>query len=80
MTSKLAFEEWRQAFAKSKLLCAAMVDRMLHGAYQIILDCDSYCKLREQMDKQKRVEKELVKLPENSPTKMGIIEMPKSLN
>ena len=58
VTSNLAFEEWREAFAENKLLGAATVDRMLHGAYQIVLDGESYRKPRGQMDKQKKVEKE----------------------
>ncbi len=33
-------------------------DRMLHGAYPIVLDGESYRKPREEMDKQKKVEKE----------------------
>ena len=44
VTSNLAFKEWREAFTDNKLLGAATVDRMMHGAYQIVLDGESYRK------------------------------------
>jgi len=43
----LAFEEWHQAFADNKLLGAATIDRMLHGAYQLVLDGESYRRPRD---------------------------------
>ncbi|MEI6769795.1 MAG: IS21-like element helper ATPase IstB [Betaproteobacteria bacterium] len=48
VTSNLAFKEWREAFTDNKLLGAATVDRMMHGAYQIVLDGESYRKPRPQ--------------------------------
>ena len=47
VTSNLAFEEWHQAFADNKLLGAATIDRMLHGAYQLVLDGESYRRPRD---------------------------------
>jgi DNA replication protein DnaC len=57
VTSNLAFAEWQEAFADNKLLGAATVDRMMHGAYQIVLDGESYRKPRDQKARPQTVEK-----------------------
>jgi DNA replication protein DnaC len=41
ITSNLDFSEWGEAFP-NRLLGAATVDRMRHGAYRVILDGNSY--------------------------------------
>jgi len=41
ITSNLDFPEWGEAFP-NKLLGAATIDRLLHGAYRVILDGRSY--------------------------------------
>ena len=41
ITSNLDFAEWGDAFP-NKLLAAATLDRLRHGAYRVILDGDSY--------------------------------------
>ena len=46
VTSNLDFDEWPQPFAENKLLGVATLDRLNHGAYQIILDAQSYRKPR----------------------------------
>lgn len=51
VTSNLDFDEWSQAFAENKLLGAATLDRLNHGAYQIILDAQSYRKPRSLLSK-----------------------------
>jgi DNA replication protein DnaC len=45
-TSNLDFDEWPEAFPDNKLLGAATLDRMNHGAYRIVLDGQSYRKPR----------------------------------
>ncbi|CAL8481232.1 protein of unknown function (plasmid) [Caballeronia sp. S22] len=42
MTSNLDFSEWGDAFPANRMLGAATLDRLRHGAYRIILDGDSY--------------------------------------
>jgi DNA replication protein DnaC len=42
LTSNLDFGEWGEAFPANKLLGAATLDRLRHGAYRLILDGDSY--------------------------------------
>jgi len=42
ITSNLDFSEWRDAFPSNKMLGAATLDRIRHGAYRVILDGDSY--------------------------------------
>jgi DNA replication protein DnaC len=42
LTSNLDFSEWGDAFPANKMLGAATLDRLRHGAYRIILDGDSY--------------------------------------
>nr|WP_323444705.1 ATP-binding protein [Leptospirillum ferriphilum] len=41
VTSNLHFEEWGEAFP-NRLLGAATLDRLRHGAYCIVLEGDSY--------------------------------------
>jgi DNA replication protein DnaC len=42
LTSNLDFTEWGDAFPANKMLGAATLDRLRHGAYRIVLDGDSY--------------------------------------
>jgi DNA replication protein DnaC len=42
VTSNLDFHEWGDAFPANKLLGAATLDRLRHGAYRIILEGESY--------------------------------------
>ena len=42
LTSNLDFTEWGDAFAVNRMLGAATLDRLLHGAYRVILDGRSY--------------------------------------
>jgi DNA replication protein DnaC len=41
LTSNLSFEEWGEAFP-NRLLGAATIDRLRHGAYRLILEGESY--------------------------------------
>jgi DNA replication protein DnaC len=41
ITSNLDYSEWNDAF-HNKLLRAATLDRIMHGAYQVVLDGKSY--------------------------------------
>jgi DNA replication protein DnaC len=41
-TSNLDFEEWGDAFPGNKMLGAATLDRIRHGAYRVILDGPSF--------------------------------------
>lgn len=41
-TRNLDFGEWGDAFPANKMLGAATLDRLVHGAYRLILDGDSY--------------------------------------
>ena len=45
ITSNLDFTEWGDAFL-NKLLGAATLDRLRHNAYRLILEGESYRKLR----------------------------------
>ncbi|QLA15725.1 IS21-like element helper ATPase IstB [Desulfolutivibrio sulfoxidireducens] len=47
ITSNLDFDEWGEAF-QNKLLGAATVDRLRHGAYRVILNGKSYRTPREE--------------------------------
>jgi len=38
ITSNLAAEEWQEAFSTNKMLGAATVDRLMHGAHSIVLE------------------------------------------
>lgn len=42
MTSNLDFPEWGDAFTSNKMLGAATLDRLRHGAYRVVLDGASY--------------------------------------
>ncbi|WP_179196295.1 ATP-binding protein, partial [Caballeronia sordidicola] len=42
LTSNLDFPEWGEAFPGNKMIGAATLDRLRHGAYKIILDGESY--------------------------------------
>jgi len=42
ITSNLDCDEWLEAFPGNRMLGAATLDRLRHGAYRIILDGDSY--------------------------------------
>jgi DNA replication protein DnaC len=42
LTSNLDFSEWGDAFPANKMLSAATLDRLRHGAYRIELDGESY--------------------------------------
>ena len=42
ITSNLDFSEWGDAFPSNKMLGAATLDRIRHGAYRVILDGESY--------------------------------------
>ena len=42
ITSNLDFSEWGDAFPSNKMLGAATLDRIRHGAYRVVLDGDSY--------------------------------------
>lgn len=42
VTSNLDFNEWGDAFPANKMLGAATLDRLRHGAYRVILDGASY--------------------------------------
>jgi energy-coupling factor transporter ATP-binding protein EcfA2 len=42
LASNLDFSEWGDAFAGNRILGAATLDRLRHGAYRIVLDGDSF--------------------------------------
>jgi len=42
VTSNLDFEEWGDAFPANRMLGAATLDRLRHGAYRIVLEGPSY--------------------------------------
>ena len=42
VTSNLDFDEWGAAFPANKMLGAATLDRLRHGAYRVILEGESY--------------------------------------
>ncbi|MCC9003246.1 MAG: IS21-like element helper ATPase IstB [Candidatus Competibacter sp.] len=42
LTSNLDFTEWGDAFPANKMLGAATLDRLRHGAYRVVLDGASY--------------------------------------
>jgi DNA replication protein DnaC len=42
LTSNLHFDEWGAAFAANKMIGAATLDRLRHGAYKLVLDGESY--------------------------------------
>lgn len=53
LTSNLDFPEWGEAFPANKMIGAATLDRLRHGAYKIILDGDSYRGLKSATEKSK---------------------------
>jgi len=59
VTSNLAFDEWSEAFPDNKLLAAATLDRLNHGAYRIVLEGDSYRKPRASTGKKPTVETDI---------------------
>jgi DNA replication protein DnaC len=42
LTSNLDFPEWGEAFPGNKMIGAATLDRLRHGAHKIVLDGESY--------------------------------------
>lgn len=46
LTSNLDFSEWGAAFPGNKMLGAATLDRLRHGAYRVVLDGESYRSLK----------------------------------
>lgn len=53
LTSNLDFPEWGEAFPGNKMIGAATLDRLRHGAYKIILDGDSYRSQKAMPEKSK---------------------------
>ena len=53
LTSNLDFPEWGEAFPGNKMMGAATLDRLRHGAHKIILDGESYRSLKPNSDKSK---------------------------
>lgn len=55
ITSNLDFAEWGDAFPANKMLGAATIDRLRHGAYRVVLDGASYRAPRPVADEPKSV-------------------------
>jgi len=53
LTSNLDFTEWGEAFVANKMIGAATLDRLRHGAYRVVLDGESYRSLRPTPEKAK---------------------------
>jgi DNA replication protein DnaC len=53
LTSNLDFPEWGEAFPGNKMIGAATLDRLRHGAHKIILDGESYRSLKPGSEKSK---------------------------
>lgn len=53
LTSNLDFPEWGEAFPGNKMIGAATLDRLRHGAHKIILDGESYRGLKPGSEKPK---------------------------
>ena len=53
LTSNLDFDEWGEAFASNKMVGAATLDRLRHGAYRVVLDGESYRSLKPMPEKSK---------------------------
>lgn len=53
LTSNLDFNEWGDAFPANKVLGAATLDRLRHGAYRVVLDGESYREPRPLPESQK---------------------------
>ncbi|MDB5842243.1 MAG: putative transposase-related ATP-binding protein [Herminiimonas sp.] len=55
LISNLDFPEWGEAFPGNKMIGAATLDRLRHGAHKIILDGESYRSLKPGAEKAKPV-------------------------
>jgi DNA replication protein DnaC len=44
LTSNLDFSEWRVAFPDNRILGAATLDRLRHGAYRVVIEGESFRK------------------------------------
>ncbi|MDZ4396483.1 IS21-like element helper ATPase IstB [Hydrogenophaga sp.] len=53
LTSNLDLEEWGAAFPANKMIAAATLDRLRHGAYKIELDGESYRGLKPASERSK---------------------------
>lgn len=53
LTSNLDFDEWGEAFASNKMIGAATLDRLRHGAYRVVLDGESYRSLKPLSERSK---------------------------
>ncbi|CUI06393.1 Mobile element protein [Janthinobacterium sp. CG23_2] len=53
LTSNLDLEEWGAAFPANKMIAAATLDRLRHGAYKIELDGESYRGLKPASEQSK---------------------------
>lgn len=53
LTSNLDLDEWGAAFPANKMIAAATLDRLRHGAYKIELDGESYRSLKPASEKSK---------------------------
>lgn len=53
LTSNLDFDEWGEAFAANKMIGAATLDRLRHGAYRVVLDGESYRSLKPVLERSK---------------------------
>lgn len=62
VTSNLDFGEWADAFPANRMLGAATIDRLRHGAHRIVLDGASYRSPRPAPERQ---ESALAKTPKN---------------
>ena len=51
LTSNLDYSEWGAAFPANKMLGAATLDRLRHGAYRVVLDGESYRSLKPMAEK-----------------------------
>jgi DNA replication protein DnaC len=51
LTSNLCLDEWGAAFPANKMIAAATLDRLRHGAYKIELDGESYRSLKPASEK-----------------------------
>jgi DNA replication protein DnaC len=50
LTSNLDFPEWGEAFPGNKMIGAATLDRLRHGAHKIVLDGESYRGLKPSVE------------------------------
>lgn len=51
LTSNLDYSEWGAAFPANKMLGAATLDRLRHGAYRVVLDGESCRNLKHSADR-----------------------------